>query len=114
MDLELTRGDDKVLAIPGVPADTAWAAFTAKRSYADEDIAALLRKDTDAGVVIDEDGASITIAAADTQGLAAPVLLVWDLEVRSPAGLATTYAQGTLLLAADVTRDPGNAPGSGS
>lgn len=116
MDIDLIRGDDATVLVPGVPADSAWAAFTVKRSVDDDDTDALLRKDSapGGGVTLEADGAHVVIVPGDTDHLRAPVLLVWDLEAQSPAGLARTYGLGTLRIVADVTRNPGHQPGSGS
>lgn len=120
-DLTIMRGDDEafdiVVSLGGAPydlTDITWAAFTAKRGATDDDADALLRKDLQAGVEVIAGAARVTLAAVDTIALAAPVDLVWDLEIRDAAGLAHTVASGRLTILADVTRNPGAQPGSGS
>lgn len=120
-DLTIVRGDDEVfdvaVALGGTPldlGDITWAAFTAKRGLADDDAAALLRKDLGSGITLVNGNARVAIAAADTASLAAPVDLLWDLEIRDAQGLAHTVAGGLLTILADVTRDVGYVQGSGS
>jgi hypothetical protein len=116
MDLEMTRGDDATFDLVDIGdlSDALAATFTAKRAFRDADIDAVLRKDLEGGVAVDEDGASITIGADDTADLAAPLTLVWDLEVVDADGLTHTVASGYLRIVADVTRASGIVVGSGS
>lgn len=115
-DLSMTRGDDATFDIEDVGdlSGSLAATFTAKRAFRDADVDAVLRKDLEGGVAVDEDGASITIDADDTADLAVPLILLWDLEVVEADGLTTTVATGTLRIGADVTRESSFVPGSGS
>lgn len=45
-----------------------------------------------------------TIDPADTNALAAPLVLVWDLQLTTPLGETVTVDSGTLLVEADITR----------
>jgi hypothetical protein len=120
-DLTLIQGDDAIYDVivtedgVAVPLDTIqWAAFTAKRSVRDTDEEALLRKDLGAGITNDADGLHLSFDSADTRDLVAPVGLVWDVMIRDSGGRVHTVAGGNLYLLADVTREPGDAPGSGA
>jgi hypothetical protein len=116
MDLAMTRGDDVTFDVAATTdaTDALAVTFSAKRAYRDADLDALIRKDLEGGVLADEDGIHVTVAADDTRDLAAPIVLVWDVEVVDADGLTQTVDGGYLRVGADVTRDSGFVPGSGS
>lgn len=114
-DLVMTRGDDVTFDVDLADVGDALAAtFSAKRATRDADVDALIRKDLEDGVTVDETGAHVTVAADDTRDLVAPMVLVWDIEVVDAGGLTTTVAGGYLRIEADVTRTSSYVPGSGS
>jgi hypothetical protein len=118
--LAIDQGDDEIIDITivdpdGSPTDLSdcklW--FYAKENVTDPDVAAVIAKDSDVGGGIEiaadpTDGtATVTIARADTTGLATDLLdrrLRWALQVRdgSPEGLTTTLAKGTFLIRRDL------------
>jgi hypothetical protein len=120
-NLTIIRGDDATFDVDitadgaELPIEDALAVtFTAKRSAVDDDVDALIRKDLDYGITIDGNAAHVAIEAADTRDLAAPMALLWDLEVVDADGLTHTVAVGYLRIEADVTRESGFVAGSGS
>lgn len=120
-DLTITRGDDVAFDVDITAGgadisteDVLAVTFTAKRASRDLDVDALIRKDLDAGITVSDNDVHLEIDADDTRHLAAPMTLVWDLEVIDVDGKTHTVAGGYLRIEADVTRDSGFVPGSGS
>lgn len=120
-DMTVIRGDEPTFAVT-VTADSVdvdltdalAVTFTAKRAYRDDDVDALIRKDLDGGLYADEDGIHVEFVADDTNELAAPMILVWDIEVVDADGKTHTVDGGYLRIEADVTRTSSYVPGSGS
>lgn len=114
-DLRARRGDDKTYQLTirqanGVPLDLTglelW--FTVKRSYAHADSEAIAQRTVGSGITI-VDGpagrADVTLPAAATTDLpATATALVWDCQVKDPAGEIHTVDGGTLVVDPDVTR----------
>jgi len=113
--LQMTRGDNKTVQVTitglgsqGLSGASLW--FTAKRSYADADAAAIIHKVT-ADFTIDQQGDSQTpgiahfsIQPAETSGLPAhQVDLVFDVQMKDSNGNVTTVDSGTLTVTPDVT-----------
>lgn len=110
----MKRGDDRVLDVTcvdrdGEPVDITdvflW--FTAKRSKADADTAAVLRKDSIDGIAIvvaAEGTATVTLDSADTEDLLVATVLYWDVQGKDGDGKIITLAEGILVIEADVTR----------
>lgn len=104
--LAMHRGDDRTLAITASESLTG-AAVTfsaARRKDADPEI---VKTSPDGGITIGDSPAdtiaTVTLAAADTEGLD-PGPLFWDVQVVDESGLTHTVATGILLLKTDVTR----------
>lgn len=81
--------------------------FTAKKSHADADSAAVFQKSTSDGIAV-TDAANgkcrVTLTSADTSGLSTyAVTLYVDLEVVEADGNVATAAVGTLVVSPDVT-----------
>jgi hypothetical protein len=112
------RGDNETFSvIVRDPAGTVVALtgatlrFTAKYRASDVDDDALITKTTGAGITHDADQvgagkgkATIAFVPADTATLAAPLVLVWDVQLQDAATLVQTVAGGSLRIRADVSR----------
>jgi hypothetical protein len=107
-DLEVTRGDDRILDVTVPESITdALLTFTAKRRRRDPDDEAELVKMVGAGIeIVDGPGglATISIDAIDTADLEAPLLLWWDLQGVDTDDKVNTLARGRLLIQPDITR----------
>ena len=116
MDLTMTRGDARTMSVPMTLAGVPWeipvgatVRFTAKRKTSDADGAAVIAKSTGSGIVAVADVATITIAPADTDALAAArtnETLYYDVQVTG-AGSSFgpwTVASGRLIVEPDVSR----------
>jgi hypothetical protein len=85
--------------------------FTAKYRPSDVDADAIITKVTGAGITHDADQvgagkgkATIAFVPSDTATLAAPIVLVWDVQLRDAATLVQTVAGGSIRIRADVSR----------
>lgn len=89
------------------------ARFTAKAVITDADVDAKIRKGspgtTLAGIALNvpastaKNYGTVTIDPADSEALAAPVSLLFDLQIQEPNGRKTTIRRGVLAIAPDVT-----------
>lgn len=85
--------------------------FTAKYRAGDLDVDSVITKTTGSGIThaADQPGvgkgiATIALLPADTVDLAAPLVLIWDVQLRDAATLVQTVASGSLRVRADVSR----------
>lgn len=116
MDLTITRGDARTMSVPMTLNGAAWeipvgatVRFTVKHQRDDLDSAAVIAKSTGAGIVAVADVATITIAPADTNSLAAKrttTTLYYDVQVTGAASSfgPWTVATGRLTVVPDVSR----------
>lgn len=116
MDLTMTRGDARTMSVPMTLEGVAWeipvgatVRFTAKRKTSDLDGAAVITKTTGSGITAVADVATITIAPADTDALAAATVnttLHYDVQVTGAASSfgPWTVASGRLIVEPDVSR----------
>lgn len=112
MDLSMRRGDtlriDHTVTQGGAALNLTGKTlrFTAKRSHADGDAAAVFTKMIGSGITVTNAVgglASTTISPADTSGLPALAqLLVWDLQLVDGSNVYTVET-GTLLVSPDVS-----------
>lgn len=102
-DLTLTGPDDAPLVLTGLG-----ITFTAKRRYSDPDDEAIISHSLDDGgiavVSADAGTATLTLAAADSEGLDDLPTLVWDIQTEDDAGTVLTPLRGKLSVVRDVTR----------
>lgn len=114
MDLKMTRGDSKriALALPdasGNPLDLTDASvwMTAKEAFTDTDDAATFQKTIGAGItVLDEDNGVILVELdpEDTSTLdAVRTRLVYDIQVKDADDAISTPISGKLTVYPDVT-----------
>ena len=113
-NLALKRGDTNVFAatitIASVALDVSaydiWC--TAKYNKDDLDINALFQVTKAAGAIVVSGAgnniATITVAASLTLALTTDVSVFYDVQIKSPGGVVTTVAEGTMLISKDVTR----------
>lgn len=120
--LSMTRGDTKSFTITltdddGLPLDVTGMSliFTVKRSRFDADADAVISKEVDDGIVVDDPTtgeAVLTIEPGDTSGLAARThRLFYDVQVVDGAGVVITPLSDILEIQPDVTQEA-TAPGS--
>ncbi len=103
-DLAMYRGDDRQLVITASETMTGSVVrFTAKYARADE-LAAIEKSSDAGGIEIDDTVATVSIDAADTDSIATPKTLRWDVEVTDAFGSVRTVATGRLIINTDVTR----------
>lgn len=118
----MTRGDTKSFTITltdddGLPLDVTGMSliFTVKRSRFDADADAVISKEVDDGIVVDDPTtgeAVLTIEPGDTSGLAARThRLFYDVQVVDGAGVVITPLSDILEIQPDVTQEA-TAPGS--
>ncbi len=116
--MTIFRGDSLVYDVPqvkdrvtGVPIDLTggrmW--FTAKKNYIDPDSLAPMRGDTVGGEVVftNPTNGQARVTIGPTATLLFPdgdVLLVFDVQFKSVAGIVTTVDAGTIRVRPDVTR----------
>ena len=101
-NLEANQYDDSDLDI-----STGTIYFTAKKDAASLDADAVFQKTTGDGITVTDGPAglfSVKLATADTDGIYAPVYLVWDVQWVNPGGDVFTLMAGDLLVKPDVTR----------
>jgi hypothetical protein len=80
--------------------------FTAKISEQDEDIDALIQKETGAGLTHSTTNALLTLVPNDTDDISAR-LIVYDIRAQHLiTGARKTVARGTLRLVQDIGREP--------
>jgi len=113
-DLTMTRGDARTLDVPITLDGAPWTIpvgatvrFTAKERTTDADGAAKIAKSTGSGITAVDDVATVTIAPADTDALAADGLdatLWYDVQVAGAGFGPWTVARGRLIVQPDVTR----------
>jgi hypothetical protein len=85
--------------------------FTAKYRASDLDAAAIFSKTTGAGIThaADQAGvgkglATVALVPGDTTTLPAPLVVVWDCQLRDAAANVQTVATGSLRIRADISR----------
>jgi hypothetical protein len=113
-DLKFYRGDTRTLSIAvkrqsqAVNLAGASLTFTAKRSVADADDAAIIQKSVGLGITVDDEPgglATLTILPEDTSGITTvPLTLQYDLQLTEADETVTTVARGQLTILDDVTR----------
>lgn len=113
-DFTVKRGDDRTLAATAYEADgetpqdltSVTLFFTAKARRIDTDEDAIIAKDHDEIDIVDATSGTfeVPLEAADTDGLEAPLLLVWDLQGIDSVGAVLTLADGRMLIQPDITR----------
>jgi hypothetical protein len=80
--------------------------FTAKSSARQADVAATMQYTIGSGIAVsDAEGGlfTVTTVEADTLGMYAPAVLVWDVQYRTAGSVPITLVSGTMLVKADVT-----------
>lgn len=112
----MTRGDTPTIDIhvvdkDGVDVDLSTVSlwFTAKRKITDTDAQAVIRKTTASGITLVSPSAGtakIVFAVTDTINIEDPQALVlfWDLQTRTSAGVITTVDSGSMVIKAGITR----------
>jgi hypothetical protein len=102
-DVTLTDSDGDALNLAGLT-----LTFTAKRRPTDTDADAVFQKTNGAGIAVTSESgglATVTVDAADTEGLTFTRSLHWDLQVEA-AGEVQTPLSGLLAIADDITSEP--------
>lgn len=121
-DIQIQRGDtvyfDFTVSGLSVPLADCLVWFTAKEAISDTDDDAVIRKTLTSGISVQTDLAgnsvgTVQIDPADTAGIVMPTgiddpawsaSLLYDIQIKTPAGEVFTVLKGRLIVSMDVTQ----------